>query len=147
MLNLVKGLLIAFVTLSAFLSAIDLIGAGGREIQGPLAVVYALIAAVGCLLIAAVQIRLAKKTESPLLKVDSKNWLIDGAISGGVAVAFLIVVLLGDGPLAPFSPYADPAIVVLLSVLSIPIPLRIIRTNWKQLLGRAPDAIGSQVAG
>ena len=36
-------------------------------------------------------------------------------------------------------PYADPAVVIILVVLSLPIPFRIIRDNWDQLLGRAPE--------
>ena len=114
MLNLIKGLLIAFVTVFAMISAIGIVLNGGREIQGSIVVVYALVAAVGCLVIAAVQRRAARVTGSPLLAVDSKNWFIDGAISGAVAVAFFLVVLLGDGPLAAFKPYADPAVVILL---------------------------------
>ncbi len=139
MLNLAKGILIAFVTLFALLSAVIVIIDGGREIKGNLVVVYALIAAAGCLIIAAIQRGIARRTESPLVAVDSKNWLIDGLISGAVAVAFFVVVLLGDGPLAAFAPYADPAVVVLLSVLTAPIPISIIRTNWRQLLGKAPE--------
>ena len=139
MLNLAKGILIAFVTLFALLSAIIVIIDGGREIKGSMVVVYAVIAAAGCLAIAAVQHRIARKTASPLVAVDSKNWLIDGLISGAVALAFLVVVALGDGPLAAFTPYADPAVVVLLSILTAPIPIGIMRTNWRQLLGRAPD--------
>jgi len=37
-------------------------------------------------------------------------------------------------------PYADPAVVIVLVILSLPIPFKIIRDNWKQMLGRAPDA-------
>ena len=139
MLNLIKGLLISFVTVFAMISAIGIVLNGGREIQGSIVVVYALVAAVGCLVIAAVQRRAARVTGSPLLAVDSKNWLIDGAFSAAVAVAFSLVVLLGDGPLAVFKPYADPAVVIVLSVLAAPIPLQIIRSNWRQLLGSAPS--------
>jgi predicted Co/Zn/Cd cation transporter (cation efflux family) len=60
-------------------------------------------------------------------------------ISGAVAVAFLAVVLLEGTRFAGWLPYADPVVVVALAILSAPIPLRIIRENWGQLLGRAPD--------
>jgi len=138
MLNLAKGLLIAFVTLFASISAVGVILDGGHQIRGAMAVVYAVTAAAGCLVIAVIQQRAARATGSPLLHVDSKNWLVDGILSAAVAVAFLLVVLLGNGPLAPFAPYADPAVVLVLSVLSAPIPVRIVRDNWRQLLGRAP---------
>lgn len=139
MLNLTKGLLIAFVSLLAAWASIDSILAGGREIQGRMAVVYALIAAVGCLLIAWTQRRLARKTDSPLLEVDSKNWLMDGLISGAVAFGFVVVVLIEGTAWSWLTPYADPAVVLVLVALSLPIPIGIVRTNWSQLLGRAPD--------
>lgn len=140
MLNLTKGLLILFVSLLAGWAAVDGILKGGREIQGRMAVIYALVAATGCLLIAWRQRRIARRTSSPLLEVDSKNWLIDGLISGAVAVGFLVVVLLEGTEWSSMTPYADPAVVLLLVFLSLPIPIGIIRSNWDQILGRAPDA-------
>jgi cation diffusion facilitator family transporter len=139
MLNLSKGLLMAFVTIFALVSAVEVALHGGREIQAGWASVYAIIAAAGCFSIALSQRTLSKKTASPLLAVDSKNWLIDGFMSVAVAIAFLVAVLLADSTWAYLLPYADPAVVIILVVLSLPIPAKIIRDNWNQMLGRAPD--------
>ena len=147
MLNLIKGLLVAFTTLFASISSIGVILDGGHEIRGAMAAVYAVLAATGCLAIAAVQRHVARVTGSPLLEVDWKNWLIDGVLSMAVAIAFLLVALLGNGLLAPLTPYADPVVVVVLSLLSAPIPFMIVRDNWRQLLGRAPaPAIRAEAA-
>jgi cation diffusion facilitator family transporter len=146
MLNLTKGLLIGFVSLLAAWASIDSILDGGRVIQGRMAVLYAVIAAAGCLLIAGIQRRLAGKTDSPLLEVDSKNWLIDGLISGAVAVGFMIVVLVEGTGWSWLVPYADPAVVLMLVVLSLPIPVNIVRANWNQLLGRAPEIEAQRTA-
>ena len=146
MLNLTKGLLIAFVSLLAGWASIDSILAGGREIKGDAAVVYALVAAVGCLILAAVLRKLSKDVSSPLLEVDARNWLIDGMISAAVAVAFVIVLFLEDSAWAWMVPYADPVVVLLLVVLSLPIPFAIVRSNWGQLLGRAPDSEAQTIA-
>jgi cation diffusion facilitator family transporter len=145
-LNLAKGLIIAFITLFAALTAVDSIMRGGRVIRGELAAVYAVVAALGCLAIAAAQRRAAQRTGSPLLKVDVANWLVDGLMSGAVAVAFVVVVLVKDSAVGHLVPYADPAIVLLLSLLSAPIPIRIIRSNWSQLVGRAPDQEVQRIA-
>jgi predicted Co/Zn/Cd cation transporter (cation efflux family) len=138
MLNLSKGLLMAFVTLFALVSAIQVIVKGGREIQAGWASVYAVIAAIGCFFIALSQRALSKKTGSPLLAVDSKNWLIDGLMSLAVAVAFVVTFLLADSSYDHLLPYADPAVVVILVFLSLPIPISIIRQNWNQIVGKAP---------
>jgi len=139
MLNLTKGLLMAFVTIFALVSAVEVVLHGGRLIQAGWASIYAWIAAAGCFTIAIRQRVLARRTASPLLVVDSKNWLIDGFMSVAVGVAFVVAVLLADTSYARLLPYADPAVVIILVVLSLPIPFKIIRDNWKQMLGRAPD--------
>jgi cation diffusion facilitator family transporter len=139
MLNLTKGLLMAFVTLFALVSAILVVIEGGREIEAGWASVYAWVAAAGCFAIATSQRVLARKTSSPLLVVDSKNWLIDGLMSVAVGIAFLVAVFLAESPYDHFLPYADPAVVIILVILSLPIPFTIIRDNWRQMLGRAPD--------
>jgi cation diffusion facilitator family transporter len=138
MLNLTKGLLIAFICLIAGASAVDAIVKGGRDINGGVALIYALIAALGCMLIAAVQRRLGRRASSPLLQVDAANWWIDGLMSSAVAVVFLFAYLVRGTRFEHLLPYADPGVVLLLVVLSIPIPVQIIRGNWRQLLGRAP---------
>jgi predicted Co/Zn/Cd cation transporter (cation efflux family) len=139
MLNLTKGLLMAFITLFALVSAIDVAVHGGREVQAGWASIYAAIAAIGCFAIAVTQWVLASKTKSPLLAVDWKNWLVDGLLSIAVAVAFIIAFLLTGTRYAHLLPYADPAVVIVLVLLSLPIPVKIIRDNWNQLVGRAPD--------
>jgi cation diffusion facilitator family transporter len=138
MLNLTKGLLMAFVTVFALISAIEVVVHGGRTIQAGWASVYAWVAAGGCFAIAVSQQSLARRTASPLLAVDSKNWLIDGLMSVAVGVAFLVAVFLADSPYDHLLPYADPAVVIVLVILSLPIPFTIIRDNWQQMLGRAP---------
>ena len=100
---------------------------------------YAFIASCGCLAIAFTQGRLAKKTKSPLLQVDTKNWLVDGILSLAVAVAFIVTLLLVDSRFAYLIPYTDPSVVIVLVLLSLPIPWTIIRENWNQLVGKAPD--------
>lgn len=139
MLNLSKGLLMAFVTIFALVSAVEVALHGGHQIQAGWASVYAWIAAAGCFTVAIRQRVLARRTGSPLLAVDSKNWLIDGFMSVAVGVAFLVAILLVDTSYAYLLPYADPAVVIVLVVLSLPIPFKIIRDNWNQMLGRAPD--------
>jgi predicted Co/Zn/Cd cation transporter (cation efflux family) len=140
MLNLTKGLLMAFISLFAVVSAVIVIVDGGREVSAGWAIVYAGVAATGCFAIALSQSKLAHRTKSPLLKVDTQNWLIDGILSVSVAVAFLIAMLLANSRFAHLMPFTDPAVVIVLVLLSMPVPVKIIRDNWNQLVGKAPDA-------
>ncbi|MDG2383057.1 MAG: cation transporter [Pirellulaceae bacterium] len=138
MLNLTKGLLMGVVSLFAFVSSITVAVHGGRAIEAGWATVYAVLAALGCFAIAVVQRVLAASTRSPLLQVDANNWLVDGLFSAAVALAFLIATILEGTKYDRWLPYADPLIVAVLVLISLPVPIMIIRDNWNQLVGKAP---------
>ncbi|MFW2441119.1 MAG: cation diffusion facilitator family transporter [Arenicellales bacterium] len=137
--NVVKGLIIVFISLLALYSSAMVILAGGREINIGWALIYAVIVASSSFAVFAILSSVAKKTGSSLLKVDAKNWLIDSLITVAVLLGFLLTYLARDTPWAWMIPYADPAVVVVLVVLSLPIPYLIIRDGLKELLLGAPD--------
>jgi predicted Co/Zn/Cd cation transporter (cation efflux family) len=83
--------------------------------------------------------KVAKAIKSPIIAVDAKNWLVDSGISAGVALAFVAVLFMEDTGMSWLLPYADPILVILLVTGMLPIPLRIIRNNWRQIIGRSPD--------
>jgi cation diffusion facilitator family transporter len=138
LLNLTKGLVVGFVVLLAAYGAVDALLHGGRHSEPGLGVVYALLGAGTCTAISLYQRRAFRRTGSPLLEVEAKNWAVDGVICGAVGVGFLAVWLLGRTALAGLVPYADPVIVLVLVVLLAPIPLGIVRLNLGQLLLAAP---------
>jgi cation diffusion facilitator family transporter len=138
MLNLGKGLVIAMAAIFALFSSIDSIRGGGRVVDADVALLYAAIAALGCGVLAVMQSRFARQSHSPILDVDAKNWWIDGLVSAAVAIAFGLILLLGRSPWANLVPYADPAIVILLVLIILPVPLQTIWQNWLQLAGRGP---------
>ncbi len=140
MLNLGKGIVIAIVAICALFSSVDAIRHGGRSVEADIAIWYAALAALGCGLLALMQSRFAKQCHSQLLDLDAKNWLIDGLVSGAVAVAFGVMLFLERSPWSHLIPYADPVIVILLVLFILPIPLQTIWQNWLQLAGRAPAA-------
>lgn len=145
-LNLGKGAIILLVGLFAALSAALAILNGGRDIQAGWATVYAVIA---CLLGFAVAIFFEKRAtqcNSNMLRIDAKNWRIDGILSGGIAVAFVVIVILEYFGINEFKPYADPMLVILLVIATIPVPLKIIVQAWHQLLAKAvPNSLRDNI--
>ncbi len=140
LVNIIKGLLIFTVSLFALISAAIAILGGGRTLNAGMAVVYAIIAASGCLIIALVQNRIGQRTNSAMVIVDSQNWLINGLISMSVGIAFGLVVLIKGTSFDWFIPYSDSAIVIILVVVTIPVPIKIILENVNQLLLGAPSS-------
>ena len=139
MLNVCKGIIIGFVGLLALFSAVDALTHDGRAIHTGLATVYAVVIMLGSGLLAVAQSRLAKKTGSSLLRVDAQRWLIDSLIAGAVCIAFLIVLSLERTRFKPYSTYADPVIVIVLMLVTVPFILKIILANTRELLWKAPE--------
>ncbi|MBP0030414.1 cation diffusion facilitator family transporter [Roseofilum sp. Guam] len=138
--NLGKGLLMLVICIFALVSAISAIVDGGYPVSTGIALWYALIAATGCMAIAVIQRKLAQKSGSPLLEIDAQSWFIDALLSGAVALAFIIVIFVQTTPLAPFTPYADPALVIILVLAAGSMPMGIIKSNWYQVLGKVDES-------
>ncbi|WP_269542194.1 cation diffusion facilitator family transporter [Cerasicoccus fimbriatus] len=140
MLNLGKGLLIALVCLLAFVSSVEALIHGGREIEAGVAFFYAIAATVIAGFLALNLRKMARQCSSPIVDVDAKNWLLDTILSAVIAVALLVVYLLENSRFSAWTPYADPFAVMVLTLVFFPIPVQIIRHNWAQILGRNVDA-------
>ena len=140
LVNVIKGLLIFTVSLFALASSVIAILNGGRSLDAGLAVIYAIIAAAGCLIIALIQRHVGQKTNSSMVIVDAQNWFVNGLVSLSVGIAFTIVVLLKGSPFEWFTPYSDSTIVILVVLVSIGVPIQIIIQSIRQLLLAAPSS-------
>jgi cation diffusion facilitator family transporter len=139
-LNTVKGLLMLGIAGFAVAGAVDALLHGGRDLNAGLAVVYAIIALAGCFVVAGIQQRAARRTGSPLLSVDHGNWLIDGVLSGVVALVFIAALIISGTNWAYVVPYIDPVLVIVVVLAIITVPLAVIRDGVKEILGFAPAA-------
>jgi len=137
--NLLKGITIAIISVFALTDAVNAILGGGRPIQADIALLYAVLVGIACFVVALYLRSAAKKTQSPLVELDAKNWIIDGFLTVAVLIAFASTMLIEDSDYAWMADYADPVIVATLVVLIIPVPYITIRDNIKQLLLSAPD--------
>ncbi|MDJ0731871.1 MAG: cation diffusion facilitator family transporter [Crocosphaera sp.] len=140
LVNLIKGLLIFLLSLFALTSAITAILHGGKTLNANIAIIYALIAAGGCLITALIQKKIAQKTHSIMIEVDAQNWLINGLISLSVGIAFTVIIFIKNTPLSWFIPYADSTLVIILVLITLPVPVKIIIDSLKQLLLASPRA-------
>lgn len=138
LLNLIKGLIIALVGLYAAFDAVRAILNGGRPIVMGYALVYAVIVASAGFAVSAMLRSTSRRIYSPLVEVDAKNWFMDGLLTVAVFIAFLIAYALRETSYNWMMDYADPAVVLLLVILSASLPYSIIRTSFKELLLAAP---------
>ena len=147
MLNLFKGILITTALLYAVWTAVRALMTGGQEVAAIGGIIYAAIAVTGGVALAVVLRTLGRKSGSPIVQLDAQNAVIDTMISGAVGVAFVATLIIQNSRLSAWAPYADPVIMLAIAAIAAPQPIKTIRANWRQLMGRAPDrAVQDRIA-
>ncbi|MGR3277208.1 cation diffusion facilitator family transporter [Acaryochloris marina NIES-2412] len=139
-INTIKGIIVLSVSLFAFVSAIEDLLHGGRDLVVGLALAYATLSTIGCFTFALLMHRYAQRLNLPLLEVEARDWTVDGCISSAVALTFVVTMLLQDTAWTVYLPYVDPLLVSLLVLVIIPLPLRTVFEGVNQLLGVAPES-------
>ena len=78
--------------------------------------------------------------------MDAKNWLINGAISSAVGIAFGIAIFMRGSAVAWFIPYVDSTLVIVMVVLTIAVPIRMAIDAGRDLLtARPPKDVLAQI--
>ena len=146
LLNLSKGIVILGVCGISLASAIQALLHGGRELTLGPAVIYSILAVVGCFTVAILLSRAARKTGSPLIEVEVHTWRIDAIMSLGVLAAFVAAFFVDRTQWSHLVNYVDPALVVILVLAVIATPTRIVIEGLAELLGAAPkDSVQREV--
>ncbi len=140
LVNGLKGVLVLGVSLMALVDALQTLLTGGRSISAGAAIAYGVFAASTCWLLALITRRGAKRTVSPLVQADAENWLVNGAVSVAVLLAFISIVFLKGSTLDYLVPYVDPFLVITVVLLFISIPVRMAWQALMELLNRTPPA-------
>lgn len=146
LLNVIKSLLMIVLCGFALAAAVSSLLGGGRPLQVGSAVIYGILSTLGCLGFALYLRRAAARTGSVLVALDAKAWIVDTLMSGAVLVSFCAGYFIARSPYAGYVDYLDPALVTVLCLLALPIPLRVLVQNGREVLLFAPDrALQDQV--
>jgi len=131
----VKALALAALCVYAMIGGVSDLLAGGRDIATGWALVYAVVATVGGVV---VTLLLRRHRGTDLVRAEAAEWLGDTVLSIGVLVGFAIAFVLvatGNGSLAA---YVDPAMVVLVSAAFLRVPARLVANGLREILSMAP---------
>lgn len=137
----------ALCVYAAIGGVIDLLR-GGREVSALSAVIYAVVATLGGLVVGLILRRATRPgkstTDQPaasdLVRAEAAEWLGDTLLSAGVLVGFLVamgLVLAGRSDLAA---YVDPGMVVLVSLLFLRVPAKLIISGMREVLSMSAPA-------
>lgn len=134
----VKGLVIALVCLLSLVSAVVSLLQGGRPVDADMAVIFGAVNVVGCLGVWCYLRWSSARNGSGLVQAEQSQWLMDSALSAAVMIGFAVAWLLERSQWSELSVYADPAMMLVISVYFITVPVKMILASVRELLLAAP---------
>lgn len=138
LLNTLNGLMLFGLCIYEISVAIQSFLDGGQVINLNYALGYAGFSMFICWCMYRYTRRIAAATQSEIVRVDAKEWLVDGLLSGALLVGFALAHLLNYLQLAHVAIYMDPTLTILLGLLACAVPIRVIKRNMKEVLRLAP---------
>ena len=129
----------------AFLNAVNSLLVGGRRLDFDWAIAYALIVCVVCFGMFFYELRANRRIGSDFVRLDAQSWLMSAAITSALLVAFTIAWWLGGTSYGSLTPYADPLVLALLTIVLVFVPLRTVRKALLEILLVTPPELDAHV--
>ncbi len=142
---LLNGSLLLSVAIYGLVTAAGNILNGGHLLRFDFAIIYGALTLVACAVMAYVQIRANRRLKSDFIALDVKAWIMSGAITAALLIAFMLGYAVQGTPLDWLSPYVDPAVLAAVSIVIIPIPIGTVRQALSDILLIAPADLKSHV--
>ncbi|WP_422031633.1 cation diffusion facilitator family transporter [Reyranella sp.] len=129
----------------AFLNAIDSLLAGGRHLDFDWAMAYAVLVCVACFGMFFYERHLNRRIGSDFVRLDTQSWLMSGAITSALLLAFAIASSLKGTAYEELAPYADPAVLALLTLGLVFVPIATVRKALQEILLITPPDLDARV--
>ena len=137
---IVKYSVILILVIASLIAAIFSLFTGGREILLNSALVYSIFASFACYVVYFWLKRKEAKGSSGLVTAEKNQWMMDTYISFGVLLGFALAKGMTQiDSLVKFVPYADPAMVTIVSIVFIKVPFLEIKDALNEILEKKPD--------
>ncbi len=129
----------------AFLNAIDSLLAGGRQLDFDWAMAYAVLVCVVCFGMFFYERHRNRRIGSDFVRLDTQSWLMSGAITSALLVAFAIAAALKGTAYQHLAPYADPAVLAFLTLVLVFVPIATVRKALQEILLITPPDLDARV--
>lgn len=138
MLLVLNGTLQMGAALYALVNAVDALLNDGRPMAFGWAIAYASITLVVCLAAGLRFHHANRRIGSEFVRLDARAWLMSGAITGALLLAFILGHLATGTRWEPLTPYIDPAILAVVCLLILPLPAGAIRRGLADIFRITP---------
>ena len=133
------------VIIYAIFSAVMSLFSGGRTMEFAPAIVYAAVVFVICAGMGWYEHRANRQIKSDFIKMDVQGWFMAGGITLSLLIAFAIGHMLDGSAYTWLLPYIDPAVLLLVGVLLVPLPIRTLRSAVPEMLQITPEDLLQEV--
>lgn len=136
---IVKYSLLFIVTLQLVIESVKTIIHGGNKVNAGAIAFFEFCVFVGCLLMYLILSHYSKRYESDTVRSELYVWKLDVMGSIGVSLAFFAQVILQKTKISFITPYIDPVVAIIMSLLLIVEPVKMIGKSLKELVLFAPN--------
>jgi len=143
-----NGLMVLVICVYAFVNGVEGVLAGGHEVSAMGVIAFGAVSGLLCLAMWAYGCRMARRSQSQILKDDAREWLVDFGFSLVTLLAFAVLFLLEEPWHSNWARYADPAMTSVMALLALPIPIAVLRRSMREvlLMNRAGDEVSQRLA-
>jgi cation diffusion facilitator family transporter len=131
----------------AFLNAVDNFLTGGRQLNFDWALIYAVTVCLVCFGMSAYEFRANRSIRSDFVRLDAQSWLMSACVTSALLVAFAVAWSLSGTAFDRFTPYADPLVLALLTLVLVFVPIRTVRRALREILLITPPELDAHVRG
>lgn len=135
------------ITLVAFgfLGAVQGLLSGGHTPQLDIAILYAVLTMLVCVTTWFWMWRSNKRIGSALVAIDMKTWAVSAVMTAALLLAFIAATAMKNTEFAHLIPLVDPAVLAILSLLTLPAPWSDAKTAFRDIFRIVPRELDAQV--
>lgn len=140
-----NGSVLMLLCFYAFLNAVRGLLSGGRELDFDLALIYGATMALICFGMFFHERRSNSRIRSQFIRLDMQGWLMSATIGMGLLLAFGAALLAKGTQWEHLTPYADPAVLAVLTAVLMFLPLSAVVRAIKEILQVAPADMDQRI--
>ncbi|HEX4970916.1 MAG TPA: cation diffusion facilitator family transporter [Steroidobacteraceae bacterium] len=129
----------------AAVGAVNNLASGGSDVSYGMAAVWTGALSLIGIAMTAYLWRRAKALQSPMLRIDSRSWLVSACLSLALVIGFGIALGLHGTRFEGWVPYLDASALLVISLAMLPVPLIGLWRSLSDVLQVAPDELDAQV--
>jgi cation diffusion facilitator family transporter len=129
----------------AAVDAVNGLASGGSDVSYGMAAAWAGALSIVGLAMTLYLHRRARELQSPMLRIDSRSWLVSACLSLALLIGFAIALGLHGTRFERWVPYLDAIALLTMALAMLPVPLIGLWRSLSDVLQVAPDELDSQV--